>query len=117
MPYRPGRPCSHPGCTNLVRGRNRRFCALHQHQEWQRQDARRGTSTERGYGEKWRIVRARYLARNPRCYVCGTRATIAHHVIRRRDGGSDAEDNLRAMCIRCHNQLHARAGELFGHGG
>ena len=40
-PRRAARPCAHPGCPNLVRGKNRRYCDTHQSEEWKRQDARR----------------------------------------------------------------------------
>ena len=117
MPRRAARPCAHPGCPNLVRGRNRRFCDEHQSLEWKRQDARRGSSAERGYGSKWREVQAAYLQSHPLCERCGrTMATLVHHIVRKRDGGSDDPINLMALCTLCHAQVHTRAHELFGMG-
>jgi 5-methylcytosine-specific restriction endonuclease McrA len=36
--------------------------------------------------------------------------------VRRRDGGSDDESNLIALCSSCHSRRHAVQGESFGHG-
>lgn len=113
-PRRAARPCSHPGCPNLVRGKDRRFCDAHQSEEWKRQDARRGTTAERGYGSLWQRIRDRYLQSHAVCERCGRRrATIVHHIVRKRDGGSDDPINLQAVCSLCHAQIHAAAKELF----
>ena len=112
MPRRAARPCSVPGCPELIRGKGR-FCAQHQAEEYARQDARRGSATRRGYGTKWRRIRARFLARYPTCKTCGAPATVAHHKVRRRDGGRDSFDNLMALCTSCHSRLHAESGESF----
>ncbi len=116
MPRRAARPCSVPGCPRLVAGSGR-FCAEHQAEEWKRQDERRGSSSARGYGAQWRERRDRFLAANPTCQRCRRApATIAHHIVRKRDGGSDDAINLMALCALCHAQIHAEAGELFGGG-
>jgi 5-methylcytosine-specific restriction protein A len=112
MPKRPARPCSAPACPNLVTGRGR-FCAEHQAMEYKAQDDRRGTSSERGYGGHWRQTRARYLARHPFCRHCGATATVAHHIVRKRDGGRDSDDNLIPLCASCHSRLHAESKESF----
>lgn len=114
-PRRAARPCAHPGCPNLVRGANRRFCDEHQSEEWKRQDARRGSSAQRGYDARWREVRDRYLQSHPVCERCQRRpATIVHHIVRKAKGGSDDPMNLQAVCSLCHAQIHAEAKELFG---
>ena len=113
MPRKAARPCSHPGCPNLVTDPRKRFCTEHQKQEYKRQDATRGTAAERGYNERWRIIRGRFLKRNPTCVQCGAPATVAHHKIRRRDGGRNTDDNLMALCQSCHSRLHARSGDSF----
>ena len=113
MPRRAARPCSQPGCPNLVFRHDRRFCDVHQSQEWKKQDAKRGTSAQRGYGQRWREIRDRYLTDHPFCEKCGDPATIAHHIVRKRQGGRDAADNLIALCQSCHSRLHAESGESF----
>ena len=106
MPRLPARACAHPGCTNLVRGRRRRFCNDHQSEEWRRQDRDRGTASERGYGDAWTAIRDAFLAEHPRCAQCGSGAEIVHHIVRKRDGGGDDANNLLALCRSCHAKEH-----------
>lgn len=117
MPRRAARVCSQPGCPNLVTKRDRRFCDEHQAQEWKRQDARRGTSAQRGYGPRWQKIRARYIKAHPVCERCQrAQSVLVHHIVRKRDGGTDDPDNLLALCRSCHAQIHSDAGELGGKG-
>lgn len=106
MPTHPGRPCRHPGCTYLVRGRDVRYCS--EHAPLHRQPDKRESAADRGYGARWRSIRDAFLAKHRTCEVttgCTNRAIIAHHKIRRRDGGTDDEDNLQASCGPCHSRL------------
>ncbi len=42
------------------------------------------------------------------CARCATRQDLTrHHVIPRRDGGSDRPDNIQVLCRKCHTALHA----------
>jgi 5-methylcytosine-specific restriction enzyme A len=114
MPRRAARPCSHPGCPNLVFNRNRRFCDKHQSEEWKRQKARRDRPA-RDYGPRWRAIRDRVLRDSPLCVRCRIRpSTIAHHIVAKEDGGADTMDNLIAVCLSCHSKIHAEQGDLFG---
>jgi len=115
MPSRAPRPCSHPGCPRLVRGSSR-LCDAHQAEKWRRDSVRRrARGEELDYGPRWRQIRARLLKDRPLCQRCGrSKATVAHHIVRRRDGGSDELNNLLAVCPLCHAQIHAEAKELFG---
>ncbi|MBN1954282.1 MAG: HNH endonuclease [Anaerolineae bacterium] len=115
MPRRAARACSTPGCPNLVRG-EARLCRVCSARQRRAQDARRPTAAARGYGEKWRRLRASYLARHPACAACGGMAVIVHHIVRKRNGGSDEDDNLIALCRSCHSYLHAKTGESWGMG-
>lgn len=119
MPIRPRRPCSHPGCAELVdQGR----CAKHQHyQQQQRQqyDQYRGSAHERGYGAAWRKLRARILKREPLCRHCAARgvttvATDVDHIIPKSQGGTDDESNLQPLCHACHSAKTAREDGAFG---
>lgn len=114
MPRLAGRPCRHPGCTALVRGRDVRYCPEHLALHRAEQDAKRGTPAERGYGPRWQAIRKRFLQDYPRCAHCGAPSTVAHHIVRKRDGGSDDYSNLLALCHSCHSRLHAKTGESFG---
>lgn len=46
-----------------------------------------------------------------RCEVrvdgCWKRATQAHHIHRRSQGGTDQPENLAAVCEACHTHIHA----------
>lgn len=113
MPRLAGRPCSHPGCPNLVRDRSARYCPEHLKQARAEQDAKRGSPAERGYGARWREIRERFLRDHPRCAHCGRRATVAHHIRRRRAGGSDDPSNLLALCASCHGREHGESGDSW----
>ena len=115
MPRRAARPCAHPGCPALAQP-GQSYCAQHLSEHRRQQDTERGSSTQRGYGRRWRKISARFLANNPICERCHrAKATVAHHIIRKAQGGSDDPINLQALCGLCHAQVHAQAGELFGH--
>ena len=62
----------------------------------------------------WRRRSRIFLARHPTCERCGAPSEIAHHIIRRRDGGSDDEENLEALCRSCHEAEHNKHGERWG---
>ena len=113
MPTRAARPCSHPGCPALVR--QGRYCPVHQGdrdaqdrviRERYEQRTQRGTAAERGYGREWAETSKRFLKAHPRCARCGARATVAHHIIPKDQGGPDEEANLLALCQSCHNKIH-----------
>jgi 5-methylcytosine-specific restriction protein A len=101
------RVCSTPGCPELTReGR----CDTHETEARQASDAQRPSSAERGYGARWRRVRARFLAAHPTCVLCGRRSEVPDHWPRTRAklvaagvADPDAPAYLRALCTRCHN--------------
>jgi 5-methylcytosine-specific restriction protein A len=72
----------------------------------------RGNFRERGYGRYFEAQRAIRLRLNPTCCEpdCDKPATVADHIIRKRDGGSDHHDNLRSMCRSCHSRHTALGG-------
>lgn len=62
---------------------------------------------------RWRRLRAVYLSKYPVCQDCGQRAAIeVHHIIgvAERPDFAFAEDNLRALCIPCHESRHKNNG-------
>lgn len=110
MPQKPPHPCAFPGCPNLIR--SGQYCMEHEKQIARAYDAGRGSASSRGYGSKWRGVRGAYLARHPICAdpfgVHGAvvvLATQVHHIKPRREGGSDADENLKALCAACHSRI------------
>lgn len=59
----------------------------------------------------WRGVRAAALARDRwTCQDCGGHAREVDHIIPRSRGGSDAINNLRAICKACHAIKSSREG-------
>lgn len=89
-------------------------------------DRERGTSTARGYGANWRKLRELVMNRDVGlCQPClkQGRTTVAKevdHVLPKAAGGTDALDNLQAICRNCHKLKTARESrqtmELKGRG-
>lgn len=75
----------------------------------------RPSAAKRGYGRKWRVIRAAFLKAHPRCEACGASASEADHRTPRAAGGSDAWANLRPLCKPCHSRKTARQDGGFGH--
>lgn len=46
-------------------------CPVHEAERTARVDARRGSSTARGYGYRWSLLRAEAIRRQPFCADCG----------------------------------------------
>jgi 5-methylcytosine-specific restriction protein A len=122
VPQAPRRPCTWPGCGVLVTASSR--CAAHQIQAKREADSRRGSSSERGYGGKWRRAREAFLSRHPLCECpeCGAgairalAATIVDHIVPHR---GDAklfwnQKNWQAMAKPCHDAKTAREDGGFG---
>ena len=95
------------------------------HQDRQEQsrryDQRRGSAGSRGYGRRWRKLRAVVLAQEPLCRRCNAEgktkaAEHLHHV----DGNVSnlARDNLEPLCAAHHNAIDAfgRVGRVKGAG-
>lgn len=56
-----------------------------------------------------------FLRANPVCAECWrqgrvTPATEVHHIVGKRKGGTDAWENLEALCKECHSRKTAREG-------
>lgn len=64
-----------------------------------------------GRNEDWSDRRDRVMQRDGyRCQECGerfadSRPLEAAHIVARADGGSDAMENLRTLCIACHSDV------------
>lgn len=116
MPQRPRQPCRQPGCAALVSGVW--YCEEHRPKpkptttDYERQ---RGSASQRGYGAYWRRLRLLFLRRHPLCadpfHEHGDRkvaATDVDHIVARRDGGTNAWDNLQPLCHSCHSRKTVR---------
>lgn len=85
----------------------------------------RGSSTERGYGSRWRKARAAYLTKHPLCVMCEaqgrvTAATVVDHIVPHRGDSAlfwDSANNWQALCAPCHNghkQRMEKSGAVVG---
>lgn len=109
MPTRPKKPCVISGCPALVEI-GTAFCLNHKHLAQKAADKRRGSSTKRGYGNRWRRYRLSYLARNPLCVECRKQkkveaATEVHHIVPLAKGGKHSPSNLMPLCKPCHSRI------------
>ena len=80
-------------------------------------DARRGSSSARGYGGRWKRLRVAILNRDPFCLIAthcnGTAPSVeVDHIVAKRDGGTDDEGNLQGACKPCHSAKTHREGRL-----
>jgi 5-methylcytosine-specific restriction protein A len=122
MPYQAKHPCAYHGCPNVT---HTKYCAAHSHLQLKEiadkrkeSDARRGTSSERGYGARWGRVRKAFLASHPLCSECAKQgllvsATDVHHKIAHQ-GNYDLmwdESNFESLCHSCHSKISAFGNE------
>lgn len=117
MPQRAPRACVVPGCPELIRDGSR--CPAHRRPDTRPPRFKYG-------GTKWRRIRAQFLKKHPICICadlacgvphpgpCRQPATVADHIVRRRDGGSDKHANLQALCGPCHSSKTVRLDGGFG---
>ena len=91
-----------------------------------RTDPGRAGTTARGYGWQWQRLRLEILQRDSwQCQACKragrlTPAREVDHVLNKAAGGTDAPDNLAAICTPCHSLKTAeeiRAGQGIPHPG
>lgn len=106
MPKRAGRPCSYPGCPNLVHEAGRTYCPEHHKQRQREYNQKRGSPASRGYDAEWRRTRAAFLEVHPTC-ACGRPATDVDHIVPKERGGTDDWSNLEALCHSCHSRKTA----------
>lgn len=115
------RPCTAPGCRGLVDGASRTSrCVQHARPAW---ETNQGTTAhQRGYGARWRKLRALVLAEEPLCRECSkagriAAARIVDHIVPKAEGGGDERSNLQPLCLRCSNdktQREAQRGRAKG---
>lgn len=84
----------------------------------------RPTAAQRGYGAKWRSVRAVYLRLHPQCVDCLSRglrvpASVVDHIQPHRGDPRLFWDaaNWQALCAPCHDRHKAlleRSGKVVG---
>ena len=102
MPTAAPRPCTKPGCGQLVHDGSGR-CEKHPRAVWQPGRA----PTKRITGRRLQAMRAALFQRHPLCEVCEPAgrvelATIRDHRIPLSEGGADDITNEQAICATCH---------------
>ena len=105
--------CKKPGCRQLTKTK---YCQDHKHLEGSERakthrvyDDKRGTPAQRGYDKQWRKARRIYMRNHYFCEICGKeKAVICHHKksIEEHPELRLRLDNLQAVCLGCHNELH-----------
>ena len=113
MPWKPKHPCKFPVCAELVDyGQSR--CPKHEALLRTQYDDRRGTSTQRGYGVRWRQLRRWWLNAHPLCEECKKQgklvtAEVVDHIVPHRGNYALLYDpaNLQSLCTTCHNRKTA----------
>ena len=111
MAWATARACSVPGCPELVTKPGVYRCDKHQREyldQWNRPRDIKYT------GKMWRRHSRIFLSQHPVCERCGAPSELTHHIIRKREGGSDDFDNLEALCRACHEREHSKKGERWG---
>ena len=113
-PRAPAHPCAQPGCKALIEGRSR--CDEHDTTKQHYQQHPRGSSTQQGYGARWRTARKHFLTAFRFCVVCREPSTVVDHVEPHK--GDTVKfwdpDNWQAMCKRCHDSKTAREDGRWG---
>ena len=119
MPPRPLKVCRHAGCHELTRDPSG-YCPKHKEaaearaRKWKaEQDSQRESAYRRGYGARWRKLRAQILMDEPLCRECRKAgrivpATDVDHIVARADGGTDDRSNLQPLCHACHSRKTVR---------
>lgn len=113
MPPRIPRACRNRGCGNTTTDKSG-FCDEHKGAGWKAYSAGR-TSSQRGYGAKWRALRELVLKRDRGlCTMClldgrAVQATDVDHIIEKAHGGTDAMSNLQSLCRDHHKRKTALA--------
>jgi 5-methylcytosine-specific restriction protein A len=95
------------GCPHL------QPCPVHGKRPWEHD---RPSASDRGYGQRWRKLRAWVLAEEPLCGLCEAEgrvepSTMVDHIKPKAQGGTDARENLRGICKRHHASKSGAEGQ------
>ena len=117
MPYRNKKPCSQPGCSELIKADNT-YCQKHRKENNsyrnKRYDRKRDPKIKKFYSSsQWQKARDRYLKKNPLCEICEKKgrtkaAEVVHHKVEVKENFSKRLDidNLMSLCKKCHQEVH-----------
>lgn len=116
---KPKKPCSYPGCPELV---DETYCEAHlKEQRRNYEKYQRNPEVKKRYGSRWRKIRTIYINNHPLCEEClkkgiHTKANEVHHILPLSKGGTHEMDNLMALCKPCHSRISILDGDRFGKG-
>lgn len=110
MPTAAPHPCTAVGCGALV-PRSRARCDVHEHKRQVEDRAARGSAHQRGYDQRWRTYRLRFIAEHPLCDDCAAQGKVVptevvDHVTPHK-GDQQLfwdERNHRSLCKACHDR-------------
>lgn len=108
MPVKPPRICA---CGKVVPALSLCECgAADRRARKARFDAKRGTSSQRGYTGAWDKAREGFLAKHPFCRRCGDPAEVVDHITPHRGDKAVFWDraNWQPLCTPCHSGTKQR---------
>jgi 5-methylcytosine-specific restriction protein A len=105
VPNRLQYSCRWPTCSERVSTSG--YCPKHRAVMGGSGWAQRPTGRSEAYRGAWPAIRARVLAEEPRCRMCGQPATEVDHALPLAMGGSHDRSNLRALCHDDHKAVTA----------
>ena len=118
MPWKPLRPCRHPGCPNLS---EQAYCEIHRQKV--KADVNRNYDRSKRdremynfyHSAAWIKLRSIKIKKNPLCEECYKhghlkKASIVDHILPAREYPSNRLDidNLQSLCAACHNKKHGK---------
>lgn len=118
--------CHYAGCSCIAEGYYCKKHAAMQKEKRKRDNALfKGTKRQASgeYNElyhtaRWRAMQKAQLRMQPRCAICGARATVADHIVPHR-GNLDAfysVYNLQSLCASCHSKKTMQENRGFRKG-
>ena len=119
MPYKPRKPCRHPGCPELT---NETFCEKHKKESNKIYNQYKRDELSRTFYKTaiWIETRKKKLRLNPLCEECQRNGTmvigkIVDHIIPIKQGGEPYDlDNLQTLCWSCHSRKSIQEGSRYG---
>lgn len=118
MPWKPLRPCNHPGCPNLS---DQAYCEIHRKQiaaEYNRYyNGNKRDKEMQGFyhSQAWVKLREIKIKQNPLCEECYKngrlkKAVIVDHILPAKEYPDKRLniDNLQSLCASCHNKKHGK---------
>lgn len=119
MPYKPAKPCRHPGCPELTR---EIFCDKHRKEENKIYNQYKRDELSRTFyrTKQWQDIRRIKLNNSPFCEECMKNGKvvlgkIVDHIVPIKQGGAPYDlSNLQTLCWSCHSRKSIEEGSRYG---